>query len=110
MDCDISCFSSTFPSRFYLVTGSVLNYLSIDIVVILSPACVTFNARLESIVTSYLQVSFAGVHPFAALVYIYCLLTGQLLLPIFYLSLPLATNTVHILSRSNPFYFLSVRA
>lgn len=85
MDCDTSCFSTTLPSRFYLVTGSVLNYLSIDIVAILPPACVTSNARLESILTSYLHVSFVGMHPFAALVYIYCLLTGHLLLPIFYL-------------------------
>lgn len=85
MDCDNSCFSTTLPLRFYLVPGSVLDYLSIDIVAIFSPACVTSNARLESILTGHLQVSFVGMHPFAALVYIYCLLAGRLLLPNFYL-------------------------
>lgn len=87
MDCDNSCFSTTLPLRFYLVPhpASVLDYLFTDIVAIFSPACVTSNARLESILTGHLQVSFVGMHPFAALVYIYCLLTGHLLPPNFYL-------------------------
>lgn len=75
----------TLSLRFYSVSGSVLHYLSIDIVAVFSPACVTSNARLESIVTAHLQVFFVGVHPFAALIYIHCLLTSHLPLPNFYL-------------------------
>lgn len=62
-DCD-SCFffSTTLPFCFYLVTGFALSYLSRDIAAF-SPACVTSNARLESILESHLQVFLQACLP-----------------------------------------------
>lgn len=88
--------STTLPLRFYLVPGSVLHYLSIDIVAIFSLACVTFNARLESILTCQLQVFSIGMHFFVALVYIlspYESSPSAQFLPLMFLLL--ATNTAY---------------